>query len=246
MIAPVLEQLANDYGERLQIGKVNTDQERHLAEQHGIRSLPTLRLYRNGEVVEEVLGAQPESVLRDLIDAHLVRASDKRLEQALALAAAGDHSKAVQALEAAIAEDPDNPHLPLPLVRLYIQERQADKAAALLDSLPRELRDSDEGRSLRLLMEFASTAAQAPDPATLEQALASQPDDAEARYRLAALQLVDGDYDAALENFMELLQKHRSFGDGAAQRGLLAVFSMLGEADERVGVYRRRMFTLLH
>ena len=246
MIAPVLEQLADDYGDRLQIGKVNTDQERRLAEQHGIRSLPTLRLYRNGEVVEEALGAQPESALRSLIDAHLVRASDSSLEQALALAADGNRSKAVQVLEATIAEDPDNPHLPLPLVRLYIQERQPDKAAALLESLPRELRDSDEGRSLRLLMEFASTAAQAPDPATLEQTLASKPDDAEARYRLAALQLVDGNYDAALENFMELLQKHRSFGDGAAQRGLLAVFSMLGEADERVGAYRRRMFALLH
>lgn len=246
MIAPVLEQLARDYGDQLQIGKVNTDQERRLAEQHGIRSLPTLRLYRNGEVVEEVLGAQPESTLRTLIDTHLVRASDSRLEQALALTTAGDPAKALQVLESAFAEDPDNPHLPLPLVRLYIQDRQLEKASGLLDTLPRDVRDSDEGESLRLLMEFAATAAEAPDRATLQRKLADQPDDAEARYQLAALQLLDGDYDAALENFLELLKKHRSFGDGAAQRGLLAVFSLLGETDERVGTYRRQMFTLLH
>ena len=246
MIAPVLDQLASNYGDLLQIAKVNTDQERRLAEQHGIRSLPTLRLYRNGEVVEEVLGAQPESVLRTLIDAYLVRASDSSLEQALALASAGDRSSALQVLESAFAEDPDNPQLPLPLVRLYIQDRQLDKASGLLDTLPRDLRNSDEGKSLQLLMEFASAAAEAPDPATLEQKLADQPGDAEARYQLAALQLVEGDYNAALENFMELLKKHRSFGNGAAQRGLLAVFSLLGETDERVGTYRRKMFALLH
>ncbi len=246
MIAPVLDQLASDYGDQLQIGKVNTEQERRLAEQHGIRSLPTLRLYRNGEVVEEVLGAQPESTLRSLIDAYLVRASDSSLEQALALAAAGDRTRALQILESAFAEDPDNPHLPLPLVRLYMQEQQLDNASGLLDTLPHDLRDSDEGKSLRLLMEFATSAAVAPDHAILQQKLADQPGNAEARYQLAALQLLDGDYDAALENFLELLNKHRSFGDGAAQRGLLAVFSLLGETDERVGTYRRQMFALLH
>ena len=246
MIAPILDQLAGDYGDLLQIGKVNTDQERHLSEQHGIRSLPTLRLYRNGEVVEEVLGAQPESALRALVDAYLVRASDSSLEQALAVAAGGDISGALQLLESAYAEDPGNPHLPLPLARLYIQDQQLDKAAGLLDTLPRELRDSDEGKGLRQLVEFATIAVQAPDPATLEQNLADHPDDAEARYQLAARQLVAGDYDAALESFLELLKKHRNFGDGAAQRGLLAVFSLLGETDERVGAYRRKMFALLH
>ncbi len=118
--------------------------------------------------------------------------------------------------------------------------------ATLLDKLPRDLRDSDEARGLGLLLEFATLAARAPDPATLDQKLADHPDDAEARSQRAAQQLVSGDYDAALENFLELLKKHRNFGDGVAQRGLLATFARLGEADERVGAYRRRMFALLH
>jgi putative thioredoxin len=246
MLTPILEQLAVDYGEQLQIGKVNTDQERRLAEQHGIRSLPTLRLYRNGEVVEEVLGAQPESSLRALIEAHLVRASDSLLDQALTLAAASEYAQALQILDAAFNEDPDNPKLPLPLVRLYIQNRQLDKAAELLDSLPHDLRESDEGKNLQLLIEFATAAAAAPDKETLQRTLAEQPANAEASYQLAALQLLDGDYDAALEGFMDLLKKHRDFGDGAARRGLLAVFSLLGENDKRVGTYRRQMFALLH
>ena len=82
MLMPVLDKLAADYPGQLQIAKVNTDVERGLAQQHGIRSLPTLHLYRNGELVEEILGAQPESTLRTLVEAYLVRASDKTLDEA--------------------------------------------------------------------------------------------------------------------------------------------------------------------
>jgi len=246
MLAPVLEQLARGYGEQLVIGKVDTDHERALAAQHGIRSLPTLRLYRNGEVVEEVLGAQPESSLRALIEPYLVRGSDNALQAALALSAAGNHAEALQELTAAYNEAPDNPHLPLPLVRLYIMNGQTDEAETLLSSLPIDLRSSVEGKGLQLLIVLAKVAAAAPDEQTLRHKLAEQPADAEARYQLAARQLVAGDYDAALEDFMALLEKHRSYADGGAQQGLLATFALLGEDDPRVAVGRRRMFALLH
>jgi putative thioredoxin len=120
MLMPVLDKLAADYPGQLQIAKVNTDVERGLAQQHGIRSLPTLHLYRNGELVEEILGAQPESTLKMLVEAYLVRASDETLEQALACAAGGDRTRALQLLEQAWQEDPQNPRVPLELLRLYI------------------------------------------------------------------------------------------------------------------------------
>ena len=72
------------------------------------------------------------------------------------------------------------------------------------------------------------------------------PKQSEPRYQLAARQTLDGDYDDALENFMTLLQQDRNYRDGAAQRGLLAVFALLHEDDERIARYRRQMFALLH
>lgn len=246
MLMPVLDKLAADYPGQLQIAKVNTDVERGLAQQHGIRSLPTLHLYRNGELVEEILGAQPESTLKMLVEAYLVRASDETLEQALACAAGGDRARALQLLEQAWQEDPQNPRVPLELLRLYIEDGQLEKAAQFHESLPHEVRESDAGKGLRLLVEFAATAAEAADSATLTARLDENPGDSEARHQLAAKQVMDGDYDAALESFVELLRRDRAFGDGAAQRGLLAVFTALGEDDPRVGAYRRKMFTLLH
>jgi putative thioredoxin len=246
MLTPVLARLAEDYTDRLHITKVNTDVERDLAQQYGIRSLPTLHLYRNGQLVEEVLGAQPESTLRVMVEKYLARESDNTLQTALACAEAGDRAQALQLLEQACADDSHNPRLPLELARLYLEDGQLDKAGQLLESQPREIRESDQARGLLLLLEFAASAAGGGDDASLAQQLEENPADAHSRYRLASRQLTAGNYDAALESFIELLRRDRNYGDGAAQRGLLATFSLLGEDDERVAAYRRKMFNLLH
>ena len=246
MMLPVLQALAADYGEQLVIVKVDTDRERSLAEQNGIRSLPTLRLYRHGEVVEEILGAQPEAVLRPLIDSYIERESDRILQQALELETQGEPGQALQLVEQAYRDDPGNLRLPLEYARLCIENNELDRAGEIIDALPRELRDTTESKSLQVLLEFNRATAAAPPLEALESTLATDPRQSEARYHLAARQVLLADYDKALENFLELLKQDRGYGDGAAQRGLLAIFGLLGENDERVTSYRRKMFALLH
>ena len=244
-LMPLLEKLYSDYQGQLQIVKINTDEQRSLAEANGIRSLPTLRLYRDGEVVEEVMGAQPESVLRELIDPHLVRASNSVLRDVQALASGGQTEAAIKLLEQGMQEDPGNPNLPMALARLCMADGQLERAAELLESLPRDQRDSEDGKNLRLLLEFARIAADADDPDTLSATLQDNPGNAPAWHQLGAQQIVNGDYSAALESFMELLKHDRTYGDNAAQKGLIALFGLLGENDERVGRYRRQMANLL-
>jgi putative thioredoxin len=246
MQLPVLLKLAEAYPEQLRIAKVNTDQERALAEQHGIRSLPTLRLYRYGEVVEEMLGAQPEANLRTLIEAYIERDSDRVLQQALELDAQGKTDEALPLLEQAYQDDPENPRVPLAYARLCIEENHLDRAEEVIQALPRELRETAEARSLLTLLEFSRAVADAPSAADLKSVLKENPAQSEARHQLAARQLLAADYDDALENFMLLLKQDRSYGDGAAQRGLLTVFELLDEDDERIAGYRRQMFALLH
>lgn len=246
MMLPVLEALANDYGEQLVIAKVDTDRERGLAEQNGIRSLPTLRLYRHGEVVEEMLGAQPEATLRPLIDAYIERKSDKLLQKALDLNEQGQRAQSLKLMEQAYQDDPDNLRIPLEYARLCIEERKLDRAAQILQALPRGLRETSEARNLGTLLEFAKVSSDAPSMELLQSALESDPKQPKLRYQLAAKQVLSADYDGALENFLELLKLDRSYGEGAAQRGLLAVFSLLDEQDERITRYRRNMFALLH
>ena len=244
-LMPVLDKLYTDYQGQLQIVKINTDEQRSLAEVNGIRSLPTLRLYRDGEVVEEVMGAQPESVLRELIDPHLLRASNGILQDVQALASGGQTEAAIKLLEQGVQDDPGNPNLPMALARLCMADGQLERAAELLESLPRDQRDSEDGKNLKLLLEFARVAADADDPETLSATLRDNPGNAPAWHQLGAQQIVNGDYSAALESFMELLKCDRTYGDNAAQKGLIVLFGLLGENDERVGRYRRQMANLL-
>jgi len=246
MLLPVLLKLAQEYGEKLRLAKVNTEVERGLAAQHGIRSLPTLRLYRHGQVVEEILGAQPEATLRTLIDAYMERESDRLLAEALTLAQSGERVEALQLMAQAYRDDPDNPRLPFEYARLCLETDQPDRAEEVLQALPRELRERPQARSLQALLELTRSTSGAPPIQELESALAADPKQPRARFQLAARQTLAADYDRALENFLELLKQDRDFGAGAAQRGLLAVFALLGDEDERVTRYRRQMFALLH
>ena len=99
---------------------------------------------------------------------------------------------------------------------------------------------------MRALLDFALAIREAPSATELETTIASEPDNLEARYQLGAWQVLNDHFEDALENFMQLLQRDRSFRDDAGRRGLLAVFELLDNKGELVTRYRRKLFTLLH
>ncbi|MGD2076153.1 MAG: thioredoxin [Gammaproteobacteria bacterium] len=246
VLLPILLKLAQEYAGSFRLAKVNTDIERGLAEKHGIRSLPTLQLYRHGQVVEQIMGAQPETTLRALIDAYVERESDRLLAEALTVAEGGDRDRAFALLAEAYRADPDNTRLALEYARFFLENTQPDRAEEVLEALPREVREQPETMGLQVLVQLTRSVADAPAIEALRTTVQREPGHSQARYQLASRQTLAGDYDAALENFLELLKKDPGFGDGAAKRGLLAVFALLGDDDERVTRYRRQMFALLH
>ena len=246
MQLPVLLKIADDYQDAFLLAKVNTDDERGLAEQHGIRSLPTMRLYRNGEVVEEIMGARPESAIRPLIEAYMDRASDQILQQALDELQRDDRDSAFRTLKNGYENDPGNTQLAIVYARLCAENNDLDSAQDVLARLSRDERDKTEARALQALLDLKQAVTSAPDGKQPEQRLTDNPDDSEARYRLACQQALDGQYDSALENLIELLHRDRHYADDAARQALLAVFNLLGSEDERVNQYRRKMFALLH
>jgi len=71
MIAPVLDELSSTYEGRLQIAKMNVDENREVPAQYGIRGIPTLQLWKNGELVRSLVGAKPKAELAAFLDQHL-------------------------------------------------------------------------------------------------------------------------------------------------------------------------------
>jgi len=245
MQMPVLKKLAEDYAGRFVLAKVNTDEQRELAMQHNIRSLPTMRLFKGGAMVEEILGAQTESTLRILLDRYIERESDKLRSQARRLFEQGAHEQAFELLEATHAREPDNHQVTLDYAELSLTAGQPSQAERLLGELPFDVRQEAEATRLRALLDFSRAAGDVEDLAALERAVEAQPEDSVLRYRLGAACVLDDRVGAALEHFLYLLQHDRGFQDEAPRKAMLAVFDLLGNEGDLVNTYRRRMSTAL-
>ncbi len=245
MLMPVLAKLAEDYRGKFVLAKVNTEEQQNLAMQFGIRSIPTVMLFKGGEPVDEFAGALPESEIRRFLDRHIPRESDSQVERARALLLQGDAAGALKILEAAKAEDPDNPNVDIALAQAKAAAGEAEAAREILDRLPLEAQDRPEVQRMKGLLHFEALAAGAPDEAELAARLEQDPDDHEARRLLAARKVLSEDYEGALELLLELMRRDRKFGDDAARRDMVAIFDLLGE-DPLVARYRSRMMNLLY
>lgn len=246
ILIPVLDKLVNEYQGKFILAKVNTDEEQRLAGQHGIRSIPTLKLFRYGKVVDEVMGAQSESALRTMIDRHRDRPADKLRLQAAALHAAGDSAKAIELLEQARGLEPNYPTIIFDLVDVFIDLKRIDDAKELLKTLPANAQGSSEFSLLSARLDFAQIAIKAPTITVLEQAVTENPDNHYARYQLSAQYVLAEKFEAAMEHLLELMRRARDFEDGAGRKGLLAVFTLLGNQGPLVNRYRSRLSSLLH
>jgi putative thioredoxin len=244
-LMPVLAKLAEEYQGKFLLGKLNTEDEQEIAAQFGIRSIPNVKLFRNGQPVDEFMGALPENAVREFIDRHVARESDATVQQAREQLSAGNADAAIALLGEAREADPDNPRVTLALAQAQVTAGDTAAAEETLASLPASEQEKPEVASLRSHLFFEGQLAEAPAAAELEARLAADPDDHEALHLLALRKVVGQDYDSAVELLLQLMKKDRGFGDDAARNTLLKVFELLGD-DPRVSQYRRRMASLLY
>ncbi|KPJ82423.1 MAG: hypothetical protein AMJ58_01225 [Gammaproteobacteria bacterium SG8_30] len=246
MLAPVLERVAEAFAGRARVVKVNTDAEQRLAAEHGIRSLPTVRVFRHGKAVDEIIGVQPESAIRAMVERYLDKPSDKDRAEAARLLADGRPEEAVLLLEKILREEPENEPARVQLVEALIAAGQLGEAATQLESLPVNLLDSPELKMLEARLNLARTLTDAPDLETLRKRVEDNPSDLESRNQLAAREFGAGREEAALGQWLEILRRDRNFGDGAARQSLLQAFELMRDREDVVHAYRRQMMALLH
>ena len=240
-LMPLLEKLAGEYGGAFRLAKVNIDEQQQLATQAGVRSVPTVQLFKDGQIADQFTGAQPEGEIRALLDRHIERASDALVDQAVATRDGGDVDGALALLQQAVNDDPHNPRVRAAIAETLLVAGRFEEAEGSLEGLAEEV-----AGPLREQIAFARAAAEAPDVATLQARLEADPNDSEARYQLGTRLLAAAEYEAAMEAFLELMRRDRAYGDDAGRKALLQVFEMLGSEDERVGRYRRLMARALY
>jgi len=246
LLTPLLKRLAEETAGAFVLAKINTDQEQALTAHFKVRALPTVKIFRNGQAVEELVGVQPESVYRAVINRYQAKASASLREQAEAAWQRGKRETSVSLLREALALEADNSELKIALAEKLLATEQFEEASEILHNLPLEIRMQEPASVLLNRLEFVKLVENAPATAILQATVEANPDDNAARYRLGARKFLESDYAAALEQFFEILCRDPKFADGAGRKGLLAIFNILGSDNPLVSAYRRKMFALLH
>ncbi|MDD2893119.1 MAG: co-chaperone YbbN [Halothiobacillaceae bacterium] len=246
VLKPLLKRVVESYNGEVLLAYVDADVEQNLAAQFGIRSLPTVMLIKEGEVIDQFMGTQPESTIRAMIDKHILRESDVMLHQAMSLLEQGHEVEALELLRLAHELDPKNSAVLLTLARLAAHAGRTDDALSLLNSIPDNAAEAHMARELKAQIHFSRQAEQAGDVDTLLARIESDPADCEAREKLAIVWVNQGCYEEALQGYLDIMQRDRNYNDGAGRKGMIQIFELLGDAHPLTLPYRRKMFGMLH
>lgn len=245
MLMPVLAKLAQDYNGQFVLAKVNSDENQELAAKYGVRSLPTVKLFKDGVAVDEFMGALPESQVVAFLDKYIERESDRLMARAGEAQAAGDQAQALSLLEKANEIDPGRVNVVCALAEIMIDMGQSDAAEQLLLALPMQEQVSGPVAGLLARIRMVRESGDLPALEQLQTEVAQNPDSVEFRYQLAMRQIAEHNYEPALENLLEVMRRDRKFGDDAARKTLLQTFEMMG-SDSLANQYRQKMFNLLY
>jgi len=244
-LGPILEKLAGEYNGAFELAKVDVDKEQQIAAAFQIRSVPTVFLIKDGQIVDGFPGAMPEGQLREFLTQHGVTALEApATEDTPAEALPLDPQAEVAALREAITAEPNKAELKLDLALALIKTGATAEAGPLLDALPANLATDDRAIRARARLDFGNALQGAPAADTLASRIQADGNDLEARYQYGIHQLLGGNDEAALEQFIEMLRIDRSFRDNLPKKALIDAFRVI-EDEDLVGRYRRRMSSLL-
>ncbi|ESS59355.1 hypothetical protein EDP2_3672 [Enterobacter cloacae S611] len=244
-LTPVLETLAAQYNGQFILAKVDCDAEQMVASQFGLRAIPTVYLFQNGQPVDGFQGPQPEEAIRALLDKVLPREEELKAQQGMELMQAGNHAEALPLLKEAWQLSNQQSEIGFLLAETLIVLNRADEAETVLKAVP--LQDQDTRyQGLIAQIDLLRKAADTPEIQQLQQQVADNPEDAALATQLALQLHQVGRNEEALELLFNHLRKDLGAANGDARKTLQEILAALGTGDALASKYRRQLYSLLY
>ena len=237
---PVLEKLANDYNGQFLLVNIDTNKDKLLASDYGVNSVPTVKLFINGEVVEQIHGYDSPDSFKKMLDKYLARESDKDLAAAVAQYQNGDKAAAFDQLNKLIFIDPENARIQLTFAKLLMREEAYEQAFALLEKTPLR-NENEEAVVLMTNALFLATMQSAPAIEQLQQSLEDEPGDMEKMFQLCSHQMMQGRFAEAMELLLQMIKQDYAWRNSIASLCLRGLFIMLGKDNPTVVEYRQKL-----
>ncbi len=247
-LMPLLAKITEEYQGELLLAKVNCDIEQDVVARFGVRSLPTVVLFKDGQPVDGFAGAQPESAIRAMLEPHVpapTAPDADLLSTAQALFAEVRIGEAESLLKQLLSEDNENAAALILYARCLAERGELGEAETVLGAVK-----GDEHKqalaAARAQLTFLRQANDLPEAADLKSRLAQNAEDDEAAYQLAIQQLARQQYEAALDGLLKLFVRNRNYADGQPHKTLLQVFDLLGNDHPLVTTYRRKLYQAIY
>jgi len=265
MLAPILEAAVGPFADKAVLVKVNVDENPDLSAHFGVQGIPAVKIVRGGEIVGEFAGAQPETVVRKIIAEAIPSETDDNVTRAEKLIEQGKEKEAEALLRKALAADPQHGEAAVALAELLTERGEYEAATQLAQGVLRESLAYAAAQNLLARTEFVRVCKAAGGRSAAAMCLTENEKDMGARYRLGCCMAADGDYDMALDNFLECVRRARAgggsgsasgggsegasnsgSGDGeSARKAMLVILDLLGRDDPLSETYRARLSRIL-
>lgn len=239
----VLERLAGQYQGKFALGLSDIAKDQTLAQQLRVQGIPSIRVIRDGQLIEQMDGPQSEGTLRQLIDALTQSPADALREQLAEHLAAEDFDAALAVLRQAISAEPGNVGFKVEWADVLLLQQDLEGARKVLATIPEE---TPERERPAMRLEILEEAAGMGDAAQALAAVAADEADLDARYRAAITLAAERRYGEALDHALAILQRDRTFREDAGRLTMIRVMALMGKGDEVAKRYRRRMFNFLY
>jgi putative thioredoxin len=248
-LTPVIEKVVRAAKGKAKLVKMNIDDHPAIPGQMGIQSIPAVIAFVNGQPVDGFMGALPESQVTGFVERLIkdrVGGEEKDLLAAAdAALAEGDSAGAADMYAQLLAQDAANVPALAGLARCYVETGALEQAKQTLALVPENKRNDSSVAAARAALELAEQAGSLGPISELEQKLATDPLDHQARYDLAIALNAQGKREQALDHLLDIVRRNRQWNDDAARKQLVQFFDAWGPTDEMTVSGRRRLSTLL-
>lgn len=242
-----LSELAETFAGQFIAARVDTDMEVDLREMYDIVNVPSLKVFKDGEIVHNEVGLMTTDELRAVLkDFGIFRESDDMREQARLKHLEGDTPAAIQLLTEAIQKDPSNVMVAMDMIQVMLDVGLLEQATELFNKLPDSQKDSETGRALTGQITFKGLANKTAGKETLLGQVEANPNDFDARFDLSICYIADHQYMEAMDQLFTILDTQPDYKDGAAQEMTVSVIQMLAPNDpEQANEFRRILGNLV-